>query len=129
VRLKCSSLKIKWLPKIIDNRPGRAFSIGKYYLENFDKSFKGLNVLTSNLRNIGNDDIPLLSFYQDMVKAWQDLKHCRLIQGRLELLKQEFLFLNPLFFSIMAVLCTTQIGYRKASFSLSIYGIYKQTGS
>ena len=67
VRLKARSLKIKWLAKILEDRDCTSLSIGRFFLQIFDKSFKGLNVITTNLKNIKNDNIPV--FYQDMVRT------------------------------------------------------------
>jgi len=95
VKQKSKSLKIKWLKKILENDTPSALSVGAYFLENFDNSFKGKNVITTNLKNVKNDKIPL--FYQDIVNTWQQLHFKRLIPGERGLLLEEFLFSNPLF--------------------------------
>ena len=44
VRRKAKSLKIKWLLKIISERDlSGSLLLGKHFLENFDKTFKGIN--------------------------------------------------------------------------------------
>ncbi len=95
IRVKAKSLKVKWLLKILGERElCNALHLGKHFLQNFDKTFKGLHIITTNLKNMRNDDIPL--FYQDMVNTWQALKLERKVPNARCAL-QEFLFANPMF--------------------------------
>ena len=95
IRLKAKSLKLKWLLKIVsDNNLCNSLHLGKYFVENFDKTFKGINVITTNLRNVRNDYVPI--FYQEMVKTWQSLRYERKLPNSIWLFK-EFLFANPIF--------------------------------
>ena len=71
VRLKVISLKITWLAKILEDRDCTSLSIGRFFLQNFDKSFKGLNVITTKVKNSKNDNIPV--FYQDMPSYGENL--------------------------------------------------------
>lgn len=95
VRMKAKSLKVKWLLKITgDTNLCNSLILGKHFLQNFDKTFTGLSVLTTNLRNVRNDRIPI--FYQDIVTTWQTLKYKRKFPSA-EAILNEFLFANPVF--------------------------------
>lgn len=94
VKLKVQSLKIKWLSKIIEGTSCTSFTLGKYFLQNYDKSFKGMNIITTNLKNLRNNNIP--TFYQEMVNTWQNLRYDRIVPDRKVLIMEEFLFCNKL---------------------------------
>lgn len=94
IRLKAKSLKVKWLLKIVTEKElCSSLQIGKYFVEHFDNTFKGINVITTNLRNVRNVNVPC--FYQDMIQTWQSLKFERKIPNSKWLL-QEYLFANPI---------------------------------
>jgi hypothetical protein len=94
VKMKSKALKIKWLVKIMEELGGNSLNIGRHFLCNYDKTMKGLNIITTNLKNVRNDAIPV--FYQDIVKTWQVLKFHRKVPNRRALLEREFLFANTL---------------------------------
>jgi len=95
IKTKAKALKIKWLLKIISDRNlCNSLELGKFFLKNFDRTFKGLRVISTNLRNMRNQDIPI--FYQDMVTTWQALKLDRKISSPRDALL-EFIFANPIF--------------------------------
>ena len=99
IRLKRKSLKIKWFVKILQQELAcNALSLGQFFLNNFDKTLKGLglNALTISLRNVQNNSTPVV--YQGIVKAcaWQELRYSRKMPERRDLILEEFLLLNQL---------------------------------
>ncbi len=95
VRQKSKSLKTKWLEKILEKGTTcTSMLLGRYFLMNFDKSFKGFHVITSTLKNLRNDNVPV--FYRDIVETWQSLQYNRIVPERGDLLLEEFIFSNIL---------------------------------
>jgi len=92
---KCKCLRLKWLVQLMEGKEnGDAFRLGCFFIENFDKSFKTFNVITTTLKNIKNDNVPLL--YVDMIETWRNIGLERTPPTLSQPILEEFLWLNPL---------------------------------
>ena len=92
---KCKCLKIKWLLRLMKGEEGEndATKLGRFYLNNFDKSFSSFQVITTHLKNIRNDNAPPL--YLDIIESWKFFELKRIKLDFLEPLLEEYIWLNP----------------------------------
>ena len=71
-----------------------ALSVGAHFLRNIDKSFKGLNVITTTLQNVKKSTVPIFYQLEDMISTRQQLHFKRLITEMRGLLQEEVLSPN-----------------------------------
>ena len=94
IQAKCCSLKLKWLAQLLSKEKiSDATKLGTFFLENFDKSFNSIQVITTHLKNVKNDHVPKL--YVELLDTWRSLDIKRKIPDNLEVLLEEYIWLNP----------------------------------
>jgi hypothetical protein len=71
---QCKCLKLKWLTKLMEGNGKEnndAIKLGLFFISNFDKSFKEIQVITTQLKNLRNDNVP--KFYAELLETWKNL--------------------------------------------------------
>ena len=96
IKLKIMALKLQWFTKMMSNKPNDQNDTSilvRYFIENFDQTFQGLQVLTTSLLNVRNNRVPPI--YQDIFEAWKNLGLERKWANTKRGIGNEFLWLNP----------------------------------
>lgn len=94
IEKKCKCLRMKWLTQIMDGTENSdAIRLGYFFVENFDKSFNSVQVITTVLKNVRNENVPAL--YVEMLDTWKNLGLQRISPNSKDTVLEEFLWLNP----------------------------------
>lgn len=95
VKIKLKCLKLKWLEKLLSQPDAIWVKMARFFLDNYDKTFKGIYVLASTMKYQRNNNIP--KFYVDLIEGWKTLEYERKIPETLNNLLSETIWCNSLF--------------------------------
>ena len=94
IETQCQCLRLKWLVTLLENKhKSDATKLSHYFLNNFDKSFKSIQVITTKLKNFRNENVP--KFYIDLLESWHKIGLKRIKPGKVTQILDEYIWLNP----------------------------------